>query len=90
MAQLVPTTPNIYYFRIRLLWATNRLEEADRLLDEASSVYPTHFAIWFTRFYLLTYSGRAGDAITLAQDRDRLPTGIPPRTSMPSCASRGR
>jgi hypothetical protein len=77
MARLVPATPDIYSFRVRLFWATNRLEEADRLLDEGSSVYPTHFAIWFARFYLLLFSGRAGAAIALAQDRYHLPTGIP-------------
>lgn len=75
-----PPLPHAYYCHANLLWAANRLDEADRLLAEAASVYPTHFAIWFVRFYMLTYSGRAEAAIAMAQDRDRLPSGIPQTT----------
>jgi len=75
--RIAPPQPHVYFCHIRLLWAVNRLDEADRVLAEAASLYPTHFAIWFVRFYLLMYSGRAGAAISLAQDRDRLPSGIP-------------
>jgi DNA-binding winged helix-turn-helix (wHTH) protein/tetratricopeptide (TPR) repeat protein len=77
IGRLMSPTPNVYSLHVQLLWAANRLDEADRLLDEAMSVYPTHFAIWFGRFYLLMYSGRAGAAIALAQDRDRRPSNIP-------------
>jgi tetratricopeptide (TPR) repeat protein len=77
IARIAAPQPQIYFCHIRLLWAVNRLDEADRVLAEAASLYPTHFAIWFARFYLLMYSGRAGAAISLAQDRDRLPSGIP-------------
>ena len=77
MAALVPPMPDLYFFRIRSLWSADRLEEADRVIDEAASLYPTQFAIWFARFYILLYSGRATAAIALAQDRDRRPSGIP-------------
>lgn len=70
-------TPNVYFVHIRLLWTANRLEEADRMMTEAASVYPTHFAIWFIRFYILLFSGRAGAAIALAEDADQRPSGIP-------------
>jgi DNA-binding winged helix-turn-helix (wHTH) protein/tetratricopeptide (TPR) repeat protein len=72
-----PPLPHAYYCRCSLLWAANRLDEADRLLAEAASIYPTHFSIWFVRFYMRMYSGRAGAAIAMVQDRDSLPSGIP-------------
>jgi len=77
MAGVSPPQPHVYYCYSRLLWAANRLDEADRVLAEAASIYPTHFAIWFVRFYLLMYSGRAGAAIALAQDLGSRPSGIP-------------
>jgi DNA-binding winged helix-turn-helix (wHTH) protein/tetratricopeptide (TPR) repeat protein len=78
LAQLMrPSPPDVYFMHVLVLWSANRLDEADRLIDEAMSLYPTHFAIWFTRVYLLMYSGRAGAALAMIQDRERLPTNIP-------------
>ena len=74
---LQPPTPDVYYMRVRALWSLNRMEEADRLMDEAASLYPTQFAIWFMRFYTLMFSGRASAAIAMAADRRQRPTGIP-------------
>ena len=70
-------TPSVYYIHGGALWAAGRIDEADRMMAEAASVYPTHFAVWFTRFFLLLYSGRAGAAIALAEDGDNRPSNIP-------------
>jgi DNA-binding winged helix-turn-helix (wHTH) protein/tetratricopeptide (TPR) repeat protein len=77
LARLAPPPPDVHYLHVHLLWAANRLDEADRLIEEAASVYPTQYAIWFIRFYLLLYSGRASAAVAMIEDRDRLPTNIP-------------
>lgn len=69
--------PSRAYTRAVALWAADRLEEADRAADEASALYPTHFAVWFTRFYLLLYTGRAADALAMSRKADLRPTGIP-------------
>jgi DNA-binding winged helix-turn-helix (wHTH) protein/tetratricopeptide (TPR) repeat protein len=76
VAALLPPSPNLYYFRIRTLWGLNRLEEVDRMMAEAASIYPTQFGLWFLRFYIPMFSGRPGAAIALAEDRDQRPTGI--------------
>jgi DNA-binding winged helix-turn-helix (wHTH) protein/tetratricopeptide (TPR) repeat protein len=76
MAKLVPPVPELFFFHINLLWVLDRLEEADRLMDQAASLFPTHFAIWFTRFYVLMYSGRASAAIALGANRQGRPSGI--------------
>lgn len=69
--------PSRAYTRAVALWAADRLEEADRAADEASALYPTHFAVWFTRYYLLLYTGRAADALAMSRKVDARPTGIP-------------
>jgi DNA-binding winged helix-turn-helix (wHTH) protein len=70
-------TPDLLYLHINLLWCLNRLEEADRVIGEATALYPTHFAVWFTRFYVLMFSGRLSAALALADDRAQRPSGIP-------------
>ncbi|PSJ41908.1 winged helix-turn-helix domain-containing protein [Allosphingosinicella deserti] len=69
-------TPGYFYGRIMMYWAAGRLEEVDSLIAEAATLYPTHFALWFARFYILMYSGRPAEAIALAQNADGRPTGI--------------
>lgn len=68
--------PSHHYGRIMALWGAGRLEETDDAIAEAAAIFPTHFAIWFARFYILMYSGRASEAIALAENRDQRPTGI--------------
>jgi hypothetical protein len=67
----------LLFFHIRLLWCLNRLEEAERLMSEVAAHYPTHLEGWFTRFYVLLFSGRADAAIILAENRPQRPAGVP-------------
>jgi DNA-binding winged helix-turn-helix (wHTH) protein/tetratricopeptide (TPR) repeat protein len=76
LAKIAPPTPSFMFTRSYMLWSGGRLEEADAVLAEAGRLYPTHFAVWFGRFYVLMYTGRADAAIALAADRDSLPSGI--------------
>lgn len=69
--------PSRAYTRAVALWAANRLDEADKAMEEAMALFPTHFAVWFTRFYLLLYTGRAADALAMSRRVDQRPTGIP-------------
>lgn len=70
-------TPVSMYVRAQVLWAANRLEEADRAIEEAFSLFPLHFGVWFVRFYLLMYTGRMDQAIAMGEDRAGRPVGIP-------------
>lgn len=69
--------PSRAYTRAVALWAADRLDEADKAMEEAMALFPTHFAVWFTRFYLLLYTGRAADALAMSRRTDQRPTGIP-------------
>jgi tetratricopeptide (TPR) repeat protein len=77
LAKIAPPTPSFLFTHCWMLWSGGRLEEADAVLAEAGRLYPTHFAVWFSRFYILMYTGRAEAALALASDRDSLPSGIP-------------
>jgi tetratricopeptide (TPR) repeat protein len=72
-----PPAPSLVYANVQSLWAAGRLEEADRAMEAAYQLYPSHFAIWFTRYYLLLFSGRAQEALAMSANLDRRPPGIP-------------
>ena len=73
----VPPNPGLAYTHVQTLWAAGRLDEADKAMDDAVALFSTHFAVWFTRFYLLMYTGRVREAIALGENRGTRPTGIP-------------
>jgi tetratricopeptide (TPR) repeat protein len=73
----VPPNPGLAYTHVQTLWAAGRPDEADKAMDDAVALYPTHFAVWFTRFYLLMYTGRAREAVALGENLEARPTGIP-------------
>ncbi|WP_324135929.1 hypothetical protein [Bradyrhizobium sp.] len=70
--------PSNYYNRAQLLWSVGQEEDLDNLLSEAARVFPTHYAIWFTRFYVPMLSGRPEEALALAADTTQRPTNIDP------------
>ena len=65
--------PGEYYYLIEALWAAGRLEEADRRIAEAVALYPTHSNIFFLRYNIYLFSGRAGAAAALIADRSGRP-----------------
>jgi DNA-binding winged helix-turn-helix (wHTH) protein/Flp pilus assembly protein TadD len=66
-------TATQYFFHVTSLWGSGQLGEAERLLEEASSIYATHPWIWLTRFDMLMFGGRPGAAIAFAQDKGARP-----------------
>lgn len=72
-----PPSPALVYSNVQALWAAGRLDEADRAMDSAFALYPTHFAVWFTRYYFLMYTGRAPEALAMSANSYGRPTGIP-------------
>lgn len=72
----VAPTVNQYRKHVEALWGAGRLEEAERLLDEAMSIYAANESIWFTRFNLLLFGGRARAAVAMAQDVDARPSNL--------------
>ena len=71
-------TPGVYVWHAQMLWSVGREDELDSLLDEATKLYPTHFGVWFTRFYTAMMGGRPEIALALAANTGERPTGINP------------
>jgi len=72
-----PLSPTEYFQNIQILWCARRIDELDRTISEAIKFYPTHFAVWFSRFYIALHDGRAAAAVAQAEDLENRPTGIP-------------
>ncbi|PQM29593.1 hypothetical protein CVO77_01390 [Sphingopyxis lindanitolerans] len=68
--------PGEYYYLIESLWAAGRLEDADRRIAEATALYPTEPNMFFLRYQIWLFSGRAGAAAALIANRSGRPTGI--------------
>ncbi|MBU2306427.1 MAG: hypothetical protein KKG89_06260, partial [Alphaproteobacteria bacterium] len=76
-AEIGAPTPSLLYNHAVALWAAGRLEDADRAMVRAMEISPRHYAVWFTRLYLLLYTGRAAQALGMVEDVDGRPNGIP-------------
>ncbi|MBB3691634.1 winged helix-turn-helix domain-containing protein [Sphingomonas sp. BK580] len=69
-------SPIAMYQRVVSLWSADRLEEADRAMEEAYALYPLHYAVWFTRAFLLAYTGRGAEALRMIEDSDHRPSDV--------------
>ncbi|MBW6530050.1 winged helix-turn-helix domain-containing protein [Sphingomonas sp. RRHST34] len=69
-------SPIAMYQRVVSLWSIDRLEEADRAMEEAFALYPLHYAVWFTRAFLLAYTGRGAEALRMIEDSDHRPSNV--------------
>jgi DNA-binding winged helix-turn-helix (wHTH) protein/tetratricopeptide (TPR) repeat protein len=69
-------TPGRVQRHVQALWAAGRLEEADRAIIRAISLYPSHFGVWFAHFHLLLYTGRAREALSKIENLDARPETV--------------
>ncbi len=73
------TLAAIYHYKmIYQLWTLGRSAEADRVADRAMQMWPRHPAIWFCRFWHLSFTGRAPQALQQLQDEANRPP-VPPQ-----------
>jgi hypothetical protein len=72
-------SPTLYFRHVVACMAADRLEEADRMAEKGMSLFPRHYGVWFTTFYLYLYTGRASRALAMARDVAARPPGIPVR-----------
>ena len=55
-----------------------QFDEADALLDRAYDQWPSHPALWTTRYRYLLFTGRPQAAAAFVMDPERRPTGLSP------------
>jgi len=61
------------------VWGSGAIDEADRAMERAYALFPLHTWIWFTRFYMLMFSGRAREAIAMGDNVGGRPPDIMPQ-----------
>jgi len=76
-------SPGVVWFHIQTLWADGRLQEADAAAERGIATLPRNAYVWFSRFYLYLFTGRADQALTIINDLDNRPTGIPDADFVP-------
>lgn len=69
--------PKLVALLILTDWCAGRLNEADDWMARGLSQWPRHGSLWFLRHRLLTYTGRAAEALAMVDDVDNRPIGIP-------------
>ncbi len=69
-------TPGRVQRHVQALWSAGRLEDADRAIARAVSLYPSHFAVWFTHFHLLLYTSRVREALAKIDNIDTRPEAV--------------
>ena len=69
--------PKLFAVIIQSDWCAGRLNEADDGMARGLSQWPRHASLWFLRHRLLTYTGRAAEALAMVDDVDTRPIGIP-------------
>ena len=75
VAKAEPSVSTLYAFA-GALWSDGQLADADRTIERALELFPLNFAVWFTRFYLLLFTGRADQALRFGANLDGRPRGI--------------
>jgi hypothetical protein len=51
---------------------------SSKRLDKATKLYPTHFGVWFRKFYTSMLGARPQPALAFAADNAERPTGTDP------------
>lgn len=72
-----PGWPKLYYYISLASWSLGQVREADDWIARGFSQWPRHYTLWFGRQRLLTYTGRAAQALVMIDDVEGRPLGIP-------------
>ncbi|WP_095011461.1 winged helix-turn-helix domain-containing protein [Tsuneonella mangrovi] len=74
--RIKPDAPITYLLRVVAEWGANRIEQADRLMEEGVGLYPAHSALWEMNLQLAMFGGNPRKAIALIDDEQARPAGM--------------
>jgi len=72
-------SPCLMCNQVLSVWGSGAIDEADQAIERAYALFPLHTWIWFTRFYMLMFSGRAREAIAMGENVAGRPPDIMPQ-----------
>lgn len=68
-----PVTPADHNNLISALWSAGLIEEADREMENAASLYPTQASLWHQRFNMLLFAGNTSAAQVMTRNWKEAP-----------------
>lgn len=71
-------SPGLMVNHLWSVWASGAIDEVDRAIERAFALFPLHAWIWFARFYMLMFSGRAHEALAMGENVGGRPPDIMP------------
>lgn len=80
--KLQPLTPATNYPRAQLLWILGRNAEADRVIDRAIGLWPSHKWVRFARFHIYAFTGRPRAARAMLDSKGTAPQSFTPDSVM--------
>ncbi len=69
--------PAQLWLSIQIFWCADRLAKADAIAAQGAELFPRQRSVWFSRVYLLMFTGRSAEAITLLANQSGRPAGQP-------------
>lgn len=78
---LEPLTPATNYPRAQLLWILGRNAEADRVIDRARGLWPSHKWVRFARFHIYAFTGRPSAARAMLASDKTAPQSFTPESA---------
>jgi len=82
-------SPCLMCNHISSVWASGAIDETDRAVERAYALFPLHTWVWFERFYVLMFSGRAREALAMGENVGGRPPGIMPESfALPMASAR--
>ncbi len=69
--------PALSWISIQCFWGAARLAEADTAASRGFTLFPRHTSVWYSRVFLLMFTGRQDEALATLRDEDGRPPGVP-------------
>lgn len=78
MTAIEPLTPDFERRKAMGLWIVGRVPEADRVIDRAIQLWPSHRLVRMARLMIYAFTGRPQAALALVEEEERRPILLSP------------
>jgi DNA-binding winged helix-turn-helix (wHTH) protein/tetratricopeptide (TPR) repeat protein len=73
-----PLTPDHQFRKAMRLWVLGRTAEADRVINRAMELWPSHRLVRMARLMIYEFTGRAQAALAMVEDEEKKPIFLSP------------
>ena len=79
--QIEPLAPDFARRKAMCLWIVGRVPEADRVVDRAIQLWPSHRLVRMARLMIYAFTGRPQAALALVEEEERRPILLSPEAA---------